>query len=93
MSVVDSSGQFDVESLDHVRGTLLESLEGHSSGIWLTADEGEPSRVAYCAPEPVANGTWNLLMLGTRKDRMGQGTVGRWSRKLKTNLFVGACDC
>lgn len=73
MSIVESSGQFDPESLDHVRSTLIEYLEGHSSGIWLTADDGEPIGVAYCAPEPVTNGTWNLLMLWTRKDRMGQG--------------------
>ena len=73
MTIVASSGQFDAESLDYVKGTLLEYLAGHSAGIWLTADDGEPVGVAYCAPEPVANGTWNLLMLWTRADRMGRG--------------------
>ena len=29
--------------------------------------------MAYCAPEPVTSGTWNLLMLWTREDRHGLG--------------------
>jgi ribosomal protein S18 acetylase RimI-like enzyme len=73
MAIVESSGQFDAESLGHVKGALLEYLEGQSSSLWLTADDGEPVGVAYCAPEPVTNGTWNLLMLWTRKDKSGQG--------------------
>ena len=36
-------------------------------------NDGEPVGVAYCAPEPVADGTWNLLMLWTRHDRKGKG--------------------
>lgn len=48
-------------------------LAGHGDGIWFTADDGEPIGVAYCAPEPVTSGTWNLLMLWTRPDRHGQG--------------------
>jgi hypothetical protein len=62
MTIVESSGQFDAQSLNNVKGTLLEYLEGQSDGLWLTADDGEPVGVAYCAPELVTNGTWNLLM-------------------------------
>jgi hypothetical protein len=41
--------------------------------LWFTADDGEPVGVAYCAPEAVTDGTWNLLMLWTRPDRSGRG--------------------
>jgi ribosomal protein S18 acetylase RimI-like enzyme len=72
-SIVEQSGQFDAEGLAHVQETLAEHLAGNGDGIWLTADDGEPVGVAYCAPEPVASGTWNLLMLWTRADRHGKG--------------------
>jgi ribosomal protein S18 acetylase RimI-like enzyme len=73
MAIVESSGQFDTDSLSHVKGALLEYLEGQSDGLWFTADDGEPVGVAYCAPEAVTNGTWNLQMLWTRKDKSNQG--------------------
>jgi GNAT superfamily N-acetyltransferase len=73
LHIVGQSGQFDADGLAHVSGTLEQHLDGHGDGIWLTADDGEPVGVAYCAPEPVAAGTWNLLMLWTRADRHGQG--------------------
>jgi ribosomal protein S18 acetylase RimI-like enzyme len=73
MAIIQDSGQFDVDGLAHVKATLLEYLNGQDNGLWLTADDGEPVGVAFCAPEPVTNGTWNLLMLWTRKDRASQG--------------------
>jgi ribosomal protein S18 acetylase RimI-like enzyme len=73
MKIVESSGQFDADSLAHVKGTLLDYLASNSDGLWFTADDGEPVGVAYCAPEAVTNGTWNLLMLWTRQDKSSQG--------------------
>lgn len=73
MAIIQDSGQFDADGLAHVKATLLEYLNGEYSGLWFTADDGEPVGVALCAPEPVTNGTWNLLMLWTRKDRASQG--------------------
>jgi ribosomal protein S18 acetylase RimI-like enzyme len=77
MAIVESSGQFDTDGLVHVKATLLEYLNGQSNALWLTADEGEAVGVAYCAPEPVTNGTWNLLMLWIRRDKShaGHGTA------------------
>ena len=73
LALVEASGQFDADGLAHVRSTLDTHLAGHDDSIWVTADDGEPVGVAYCAPEPVASGTWNLLMLWTRDDRHGRG--------------------
>ena len=73
LAIVEGSGQFDANGLAHVRSTLEQHFAGMGDGIWLTADDGEPVGVAYCAPEAVTNGTWNLLMLWTRDDRHGQG--------------------
>lgn len=73
LGLIAASGQFDADSLAHVRATLDAHLAGENDDIWLTADDGEPVGVAYCAPEPVTSGTWNLLMLFIRADRHGRG--------------------
>lgn len=73
LDIAKESGQFDAYGLAHIEETLGKHLAGHGEEIWLTADDGEPVGVAYCAPEPVASGTWNLLMLWTRSDRHSKG--------------------
>ncbi len=73
LAIVKESGQFDENGLSHVEETLSNYLTGESDDLWFTSDDGEPVGVAYCAPEPVTDGTWNLLMLWTRSDRNGQG--------------------
>jgi GNAT superfamily N-acetyltransferase len=73
LQIVQDSGQFDADGLAYVEATLDTHFAEKSGALWLTADDGEPVGVAYCNPEPVTSGTWNLLMLWTRKDREGQG--------------------
>jgi ribosomal protein S18 acetylase RimI-like enzyme len=73
LAIVASSGQFGADGIAHVKVTLERYLSGESEDIWLTADDSEPVAVAYCAPEALTDGTWNLLMLWTRKDREGRG--------------------
>jgi ribosomal protein S18 acetylase RimI-like enzyme len=73
LAILESSGQFDANSLEQVKATLASYLDGTSENLWFTADDGEPVGVAYCAPEPVTDGTWNLLLLWTRPDRHRQG--------------------
>jgi len=71
--MLEASGQFDEAGLDHVKQTLGEYIDGDESALWFTADDGEPVGVAYCSPEPMTQGTWNLLMLWVREDRAGRG--------------------
>lgn len=73
LALVEASGQFDADGLAHVRDTLDGHLARQGDGIWLTAVDDEPVGVAYCAPEPVTSGTWNLLLLWARDDRRGKG--------------------
>jgi ribosomal protein S18 acetylase RimI-like enzyme len=86
MRMVADSGQFDDEGQSYVRETLENHLEGESGEIWLTADDGEPVGVAYCAPEPVASGAWNLQMLWTRADRNRAGHGGSLVKHLEAEL-------
>jgi len=95
LQMIGDSGQFDEEGLAHVQQILTKYLAGESHEIWLTADDAEPVGVAYCAPEAVAPGVWNLLMLWTRPDRhsRGHGTallqeVERLLRERKARLLI-----
>ena len=86
LSIVDGSGQFARDGIAHVRSTLEQHLAGAGDGLWLTADDGEPVGVAYCAPEAVTSGTWNLLMLWTREDRHGKGHGSALVRHVEKEL-------
>jgi ribosomal protein S18 acetylase RimI-like enzyme len=86
MSIVEASGQFDADSLVFIRETLQHHLMNSSPAIWLTADDGEPVGVAYCAPEAVASGAWNLLMLWTRHDKHGEGFGSQLVAHLESEL-------
>jgi len=86
MKMIGVSGQFDADGLEHVRSTLEEHLASGSRNLWLTADDSEPVGVAYCAPEPVAPGGWNLLMLWIRPDRHGRGHGSALVQKVESML-------
>lgn len=73
LAIVRDSSQLDENGFVHVQEILNNYLAGESDDLWFTADDDEPVGVAYCALEPVTDGTWNLLMLWTRRDRSGQG--------------------
>ena len=47
--------------------------DGSAGEFWLTDDDGGPVGVAYCAPERMTNGTWNLLMIAVHPDKQRQG--------------------
>ena len=42
-------------------------------GIWFTLDEGEPVGMAYCVPERMTSGTWNLLLIAVAPGRQRSG--------------------
>lgn len=87
LAMIENSGQFDENGLAHVAETLDGYLAGNSNDIWFTADDGEPVGVAYCAPEPVTNGTWNMLMLWTRRDRENRGYGSQLVNEVEQTLI------
>ncbi|UJB68992.1 GNAT family N-acetyltransferase [Acaryochloris sp. 'Moss Beach'] len=55
--------------------TLGEMLADHFNGnseLWFTDDDQGPVGVAYCAPERMTTGTWNLLFIAIHPKRQGQ---------------------
>ena len=47
-----------------------------SQDFWFTYQEKEPISIAYCAPERMTEGTWNLYLIAVHPDyqRKGIGT-------------------
>jgi ribosomal protein S18 acetylase RimI-like enzyme len=83
-SVVDACGLFPSEMLD---GMTAAYFGGNAAGeIWLTADEDGLQAVAYCAPERLTDGTWNVLLVAVHPDRQGQGIGTRLMRHLERVL-------
>ncbi|HBL12668.1 MAG TPA: GNAT family N-acetyltransferase [Cyanobacteria bacterium UBA11162] len=74
IALADAIG-FEPNELEVLREMLSDDLGGNSDSdrFWLTDDDGEPVGVAYCAPERMTNGTWNLLLIAVQPDRQGQG--------------------
>lgn len=87
LAIIEASGQFDPDGLAHVQSTLDAYFANQGEAIWLTALEGSPVGVAYCAPEPVTSGTWNLLMLwikdGFEGREFGKALVSEVENQLK----------
>lgn len=71
-NVIDSTGLFPSELLDDMIADYFNNP--NSSDIWLTLELDEvPVVVAYCAPERLTSGTYNLYLIAVLKDHQGKG--------------------
>ncbi len=70
-AIIDACGLFPSDMLDAM-------VAGYFSGAdpreyWLAYDEGQPMAIAYCAPERMTQGTWNLLLIAVQPEQQGKG--------------------
>ena len=69
--IVDAVELFPSEMLD---GMVPEGDTAPENGaFWLVHDDGGPRAVAYCAPEQMTSGTWNLLLIAVHPSHQGRG--------------------
>lgn len=69
--IIDSVELFPSELLDDMFSDGPKDSD--QTEFWLTYDDGSPVAVAYCAPEAMTIGTWNLLLIAVHPDRQGEG--------------------
>jgi len=76
MSLAESVELFEPEELAAVEETFTDYCKttSNAEAVWLV-DDNDSSIVsaAYCEPERMTNGTWNLLFVGVRPEHQGQG--------------------
>jgi GNAT superfamily N-acetyltransferase len=70
-ALIEANELFPPDLLDDMTAPYFA---GAANGeFWLTDDDGGPVGIAYCAPERMTEGTWNLLLITVHPDRQGQG--------------------
>jgi len=70
--IIDSTGLFPSELLDEMITDYLTNP--NSTDIWLTLEcNNAPVVIAYCAPERLTIGTYNLYLIAVLKEYQGKG--------------------
>ena len=70
-AVVQTNGLFPSDMLNDM---LIDYLSNkNSSDLWFTYQEDRPVAIAYCAPERMTEGTWNLYLIAVHPDFQGRG--------------------
>lgn len=80
LTLAVASGLFPPDGADELARIVADSLRGElgPDHLWfLDITEDRAVGVAYCAPERLTDGTWNLYMLAIHPDvqRRGRGTA------------------
>ena len=71
-TVIDANELFPSQMLDEMVSGYLNHQE--SQEIWLTGTiDSRALAVAYCAPEKMTEGTWNLYLIAVHPEYQGQG--------------------
>jgi ribosomal protein S18 acetylase RimI-like enzyme len=84
-AVIDSTALFPSELMDDMAAPFLAGAA--DAELWfVAAPGGTVSGVAYCAPERMTDGTWNLLLIAVHQDSQGQGLGAALTRKAERTL-------
>lgn len=82
-AVIEATGLFPADMLDDMTAAYFR---GEEDGIWLTDAAPDPVAVAYCAPERMASGTWNLYLIAVhpawQRRRRGSTLIAHVERLL-----------
>ncbi len=70
-NVIDANDLFPSDMLDDMISDYFDNENG--SNLWFTYEDGEPIAIAYCAPERMTEGTWNLYLIAVHPDWQGKG--------------------
>lgn len=74
IALAEASGLFDLDGIGEIKERLDNYLSGNKD-FWFIAFNDQPVGVLYCIPEPMTDGTWNILMLlvSPHAQRQGHG--------------------
>lgn len=74
LALASTAMSFSQDELEELNTSLTDYFSGKTTHhLWLADDDGGLVAAAYCAPERMTNGTWNLLLIAVHPDHQGQG--------------------
>lgn len=89
MAIAEAIDLFSPQEIEQLGDMLTEYFNKDSDGFWIVADDGIVLGVAYCAPEPYTDGTWNLYFIAVRPDRQGEGIGTQLLQYVEATLNAG----
>ena len=91
LALANAAIGFEPNEVEELSKMLTDYFRGDndSGHFWLTDDDDGLVAAAYCAPERMTNGTWNLLFIAVRPDRQGQGRGTAMVRYVEQMLKEG----
>jgi ribosomal protein S18 acetylase RimI-like enzyme len=82
-AVVGATDLFPADMLDDMLEPFIAGLPG---AFWLVFDKAAISGIAYCAPETLTDGTWNLLLIAVDPGAQGSGIGGALVKAVESGL-------
>ena len=70
-TVIDANDLFPSDMLDEMIAGYFHKEDINE--FWFTYENEKPVAIAYCAPERMTEGTWNLYLIAVHPDYQGQG--------------------
>lgn len=70
-TVIEANDLFPSNMLDEMIFDYFNNK--NSNDLWLTYEDNQPVAIAYCVPERMTEGTWNLLLIAVHPDYQGKG--------------------
>ena len=83
-AIISATDLFPADMLDDMIAGFLSGQEPYSR--WMTDTATPPRLVAYCAPEPMTEGTHNLYLIAVHPDAQGAGLGARFLAYLEEAL-------
>ena len=83
-AIIDANDLFPSDMLDDMMSDYFENK--NSSDFWFTYEDNKPVAMAYCAPERMTEGTWNLYLIAVHPDCQGKGIGTSMLRYIEQKL-------
>ena len=83
-AIIAATDLFPSDDLDEMTEKFLSGFS--TDECWITIDDGKPSAIAYVQPEPVTNGTWNLILIAVHPSVQGKGYGSSLIKYIETLL-------
>lgn len=70
-ATIDANDLFPSDMLDDMISDYFNNE--NSKDLWFTYEDDKPVAIAYCAPEKMTEGTWNLYLIAVHPHYQGEG--------------------